>query len=330
MTKLLLAACIITLCSLLAVSLLTLSPPSSQDKRQTSMLSSQQPPPPASFESTPTQNPPEPPPSTPATTTQTTPYPYQPPLPPNTQRPTNRTLSEAVGNATHYLSQTKEPYALLMLDVIYRRFGITEFNDSLQVFDGQLAANPPDAPIQRVFRRMADYSNSVLQPTDFYAVRFDLDRVTVPALYSDRFDLPPDYSSTFTSAVGSGGYLLTHALLATIWFQDNHYNLSLSEDFKDNLYRANAALVNGDSAVTDLELEAAAFLYLAGQGALVDEAFVQHVIAAQNYDGGWSASSDSADNSFWHTSVLGLMLLLHVEYPASSYPPMLPPAPQQS
>jgi hypothetical protein len=328
MTKLLLAACIITLCSLLAVSLLTLEPLPSKSNPQTTPQGTQSSPP--DFESTPTQNPPELPKTKPTSTTQTTPYPYQPPSPPNTQRPANRTLREAVGNATNYLAKTNEPYALLMLDVIHRRFGIVEFNDSLQDFDNHLATNPPDAPILRVFRRMSDYANPVLQPTDFYAVHFELDKVTVPALYADRYALPLDYSTTLSSAVGSGGYLLTHALLATIWLEDNHYNLSLSEEFKDTLYRANAALVNGDSVVTDVELEAAAFLHLAGQGALVNDAFVQHVIAAQNYDGGWSASSDSADSSFWHTSVLGLMLLLHVEYPASSYPPMLPPAPQQS
>ncbi len=227
-----------------------------------------------------------------------------------------------MGNATNYLAQTKEPYALLMLDVIHRRFGIDEFNVSLKIFDEQLAIRQ-DAPIQRVFRRIADFSNPVLQQTDFYAVRHDLDCLTVPALYSDRIDLPADYSSRFTDAVDSGDYLLTHALLATIWFKDNHYNLSLSDEYMEHLYLATSALIGKDSVVTDLEMEAATFLCLAGQDTLVNDAFVQHVIATQNYDGGWSSSSASAESSFWHTSVLGLMLLLHVEYPASSYPPML-------
>jgi hypothetical protein len=75
--------------------------------------------------------------------------------------------------------------------------------------------------------------------------------------------------------------------------------------------------------VTDLEIEAAALLYLAGQGTLVSDAFVQHVIAAQNYDGGWSHSNDVPVGSYWHSSALALILLLHVEFPASSYPPML-------
>jgi hypothetical protein len=213
-----------------------------------------------------------------------------------------------------------------MLNVLYRRFGITEFKDSSQTYDEQLAVNPENAPMLRVFRRIADYTNPVL-PTDFYAVTDDFDRLTVPALYSDRSTLPDNYLSMLTNAEDSGGYLSTHALLATIWLQDNHCNLSMPDNFTESLYHANAALIGNGSVVTDLEPEAAAFLYLAGQGTLVDDAFVQRVIATQNYDGGWSPSSDTADSSYWHTSVLGLMLLLHVEFPASSYPPMLAPAP---
>jgi hypothetical protein len=75
--------------------------------------------------------------------------------------------------------------------------------------------------------------------------------------------------------------------------------------------------------VDDLELEVAAFLYLAGQGALVEDAFVDRVIAVQNDDGGWFASSDLPGESHWHASILGLLFLLHVANPADSYPPFL-------
>ncbi|MCJ7762893.1 hypothetical protein MUP38_05510, partial [Candidatus Bathyarchaeota archaeon] len=72
-------------------------------------------------------------------------------------------------------------------------------------------------------------------------------------------------------------------------------------------------------------LEAAAFLYLAGQGALVNDAFIDRVIAVQNYDGGWLLSSNNSGSSDWHPAILGLFLLLQREYPADSYPPMLAP-----
>ena len=91
------------------------------------------------------------------------------------------------------------------------------------------------------------------------------------------------------------------------------------------MYNANAALINDDSVVLDLELEAAAFLCLAGQSTLVDPVFVDRVVAAQNYDGGWLFSSNNSGVSNWHPSVLALIFLLHLEHPSDSYPPMLAP-----
>lgn len=156
---------------------------------------------------------------------------------------------------------------------------------------------------------------------DFYSVTVDVDKITVPALYSDRLRLPDNYESKLNDAANSGGYLLTNALLATIWFHDNHCDQPY--DLTELVYHANAGLIGSGSGVNDLEVEAAAFLYSAGQGKLVNDNFVQRVIATQNYDGGWSMSSDTPDGSNWHTSVLGLMLLLHIEFPASSYPLMI-------
>jgi hypothetical protein len=194
----------------------------------------------------------------------------------------------------------------------------------------------------RIFRRIADFNNSAVQPQDFDSVTDQLDSLTVPALYSDRKELPDNYLFQLTDAmdtgflyaennVNSGKYLLTHALLATIWLQNNNCSLQLSKDFTSTLYQENAALIGDGSQVNDIELEAAAFLYQAGQGNLVDPAFmqifVQNIIAAQFTDGGWSASRDTPSNTNWHPSVLALMILLYVEYPAASYPPMIAPAP---
>ena len=242
----------------------------------------------------------------------------------NADNPSNRTLREATDAAINYFGQTQEPYALLLLNVLYRQFGITDFADSLQRYDQLLASSPENAPLLRIFRRIANYSNTVL-PEDIYAVTAEVDKLTVPALYSDRGSLPDGYMSELTAAANNGGYMLTHALLATIWLQDNHCDPGT--DFREYLYHASAGLIDGDTVVTDLELEAAAFLCTAGQGALVDTTFVQSVINSQTYDGGWSYSSGTTVSSNWHSSVLGLMLLLYVEFPAVSYPPMLASGP---
>jgi len=233
-------------------------------------------------------------------------------------------VSSALVKAVDFCSGLDEPDALLMLDVMYRRFEISSFSDALQRYDQVLSENPDKAPIMRVFRRIADHDN-VLQKGDLDSVSWELDVLTVPALYCDRMELPAYYNQSLTMAAVSGGYPLTHALVGHIWIQENGCELSLSEEFIEYMYHATAELINEDAVVTDLELEAAAFLHLAGQGALVDNAFIERVLAVQKDDGGWLSSSDKPDDSDWHASVLGLMLLLHVEYPATSYPSMLAP-----
>jgi hypothetical protein len=232
-------------------------------------------------------------------------------------------LEHAVPKAIRYFKDSHEPYALLWLDVIYRRFGITEFADALQRYDQIISEKPDKAPVLRVFRRIADYDNP-LQEGDLDEVSDYLDRITVPALYCDRVEPSSGYSRTLTSAASNGEYTLTHALLALIWLQENGGEVWLPDNFMEDVYFATAGLINYDSVVDDLELEAAAFLYLAGQGDLVDEFFIEQVIAAQNTDGGWAVPSESESN--WHSSVLGLLLLLHLKYPADSYPPVLAPA----
>ncbi len=295
------ACCVIVICSLLTVSLLLKPPLASSDGE-------------------------------PQTSTQPTPISIVQLIDP--------ALQQAVKNAIAYLKQTQDPMGLLMLNVIYRQFGIIEFKDSLQRYDKLLASNPD--PWLRIFRRIADYNTSAVRPEDFNSVTDQLDRLTVPALYSDRLSLPDDYLSQLIDAMNTGfsyaehssnrgSYLLTHALLATIWLQNNHCSLQLPEDFTSILYQKNAALIGDGSQVNDIDLEAVAFLYQAGQGNLVNpdfaQNFVQNIIAAQFTNGGWSAIKDTPSNTNWHPSVLALMILLHIQYPAASYPPMIAPSP---
>jgi hypothetical protein len=235
-------------------------------------------------------------------------------------------LQRAVAKAIDFESrEPDDPYALLMHDVMHRRFGIAEFADALQRYDQILAENPDGAPLLRVFRRIADHDNP-LQAGDLEELWHEGDRLIVPALYCDRMGLPHDYPAMLQQAANLGDYMLPHVLMAWIWIQENGCEVPLPDGFIEAVYSANAALIGNDQVVDELELEAAAFLHLAGQGALVDDAFVERVIEAQNADGGWLPSSDTPGVSYWHTTILGLMLLLHVEYPADSYPPMLAPA----
>ena len=234
--------------------------------------------------------------------------------------PTQTNCLISVAKAIKFFEWSQEPEAMLWLDVMHRRFGIVEFANSLQRFDQLIylySGNPFDL---RMFRRIADYNN-LIHAEDLKRVRFELDRITLPALYCDRLDLPSNYLMVLEEGVSRGGYQLTHVLLAWIWIQENGCELELPDGFIEDMYHANAALINTDPIVTDLELEAAAFLCLAGQSELIDNSFLERVLASQDLDGGWGSSKR------WHTTILGLLYLLHMEFPSDTYPPVLAPEP---
>jgi hypothetical protein len=226
-----------------------------------------------------------------------------------------------VANAINFINRTREPYALLFLDIMHRRCGVPQFADALKRYDEVLAERPKEAPLLRVLRRIAD-ANNPLQPDDWDHVQIHTDRILVSALYCDRLGLPPFFPEVFGKAVKAGGYPLTHALLAWTWIQDNRCKLALPDGFVEDMYRAVTAIVDDRPAmVNDLKLEAAAFLCLARQGARVDPRFVQRVVAIQNADGGWGKPDDAGlgqpDESSWHSTILALLLLLHVKFPGA-------------
>jgi hypothetical protein len=226
--------------------------------------------------------------------------------------PSREHLDTAVAKAIGFFEDSREPYALLWLAVIHRRFAIEEFADALQRYDQLLIEEPEQAPLRRVLRRFADPANP-LQPDDWDAVTEPSDRILVCALYCDRLKLPGSFAEALRKAASAGGYNLPHVILTWFWTRENRCVLALPDGFIDAVFKANAAIVNEDpTIVSDLRLEAAAFLYLAEEGALVDDEFVERVIASQNADGGWGQSKNEQGGSDWHATLLGLLLLLHV------------------
>ena len=235
---------------------------------------------------------------------------------------TETNVRTVVANAIDFINRTREPYALLFLDIMHRRFRVPQFADALKRYDEVLAERPHEAPRLRVLRRMAD-ANNPLEPDDFAHVQVHTDRILVSALYCDRLGLPPDFAEALGKGVRAGGYHATHALLAWVWVQDNRCQLAVPDGFVEDMYRAVAAILDdGPAVVNDLKLEAASFLCLARQGKRVNPRFVQHVVSIQKADGGWGKPDviDLAkpDQSSWHSTILALLLLLHVTFPAPS------------
>jgi hypothetical protein len=227
-------------------------------------------------------------------------------------------VSAAVANAVNFLKGAREPHALLFMGLMHRRFAIEEFADTLERYDAVLPEHPDRAPVLRVFRRMFD-ANNPLQPEDWEHVTIQTDRLLVSALYCDRLGLPESFADALVRAVSQGAYAATHALLAWVWVQDNGCKLAMPDGFIDGMYGTVAAIIDDDpTSVNDIKLEAGAFLCLARQSARVDLGFVRRVIAFQNDDGGWGVPAEGAgnpDESSWHSTILAVMILLHVRFP---------------
>ena len=228
-----------------------------------------------------------------------------------------------IASAVDFLKGTREPHALLFLNILHRRFGIEEFAGVLERYDEVLTERPNEAPLLRVFRRIGDADNPV-DPDDWDHVKSARDRLLVSALYCDRLGLPSSFAEVLQKAASAGGYSLTHALLTWIWVRENGCELALPDGFVEKMYADVAAIIDSDpEIINDLKLEAAAFLCMARQSRLVDLEFVRRVIAIQNDDGGWGRPDEGAgnpDESSWHSTILALMLLLHVRFPGDANP----------
>jgi len=234
---------------------------------------------------------------------------------------TEAQVRAAVANGIHFLNRTREPYGLWFMSMMHRLFAVPEFADALKRYDEVVAERPNEAPVLRVLRRLNDASNP-LQPDDWDHVKIATDRILATALYCDRLGFPPEFAEVLEKGVRAGGYHATHALLAWIWMQDNRCKLVVRDGFVEDLYRANAAILEDrPTVVNDLKLEAAAFLCMARQGKRVDPRFIRHVVSIQRADGGWGKldTPDPAkpDDSSWHSTTLALLLLLHVTFPGA-------------
>ena len=232
---------------------------------------------------------------------------------------TEAEVAAIVANAIAFLKSAREPHALLFMGLIHRRFGVKEFANALELYDAELPKHPARAPVLRVFRRMFAADNPI-QLEDWEHVTIQTDRLLVSALYCDRLGLPESFADVLARAVSQGRYAATHALLAWVWIQENRCPLAVPPRFFEDMCQTVARIIDEDpTSVNDIKLEAGAFLCLARQAHRVDLGFVRRVIAFRNDDGGWGIPVEGAGNpgeSSWHSTILALMILLNVRFPA--------------
>lgn len=233
------------------------------------------------------------------------------------------------------------PSAVLVLDYLRRWYGFAAFPDladryRLAIRQGNAAGLPDDwqASYLRVMHRIITTSkirtNKNARWEDFAGPMFargGINVITVPALYCDQIPFPAEYASILAAGLVTGGYELTHVGMALRWIDENGCSSPMDADFEPTVAKAIAKLVDPADGVTDLEIEATAFLMYMDRRDLVHADAIDAIASAQRPNGGWSLdSSDKSLATRWHPTAMGVWALLGHHAPDVEMSPMIAPS----
>jgi hypothetical protein len=170
----------------------------------------------------------------------------------------------------------------------------------------------------RAYRRVYDATYEI-GDNEFSSLS-GLDAITLASVYCHQFALTAGDVAAIAALLDSGGYDTTHALLALLFAIDNNCVLPASFDqtlIGDVVVAVHDIATGG--AVTDLTIEATTFLAGAGRHDLIDAAWVDRFLDAQQPDGTFKADPGDAKSS-GHTTGLALWLLLQLADPIKVHP----------
>ena len=236
-----------------------------------------------------------------------------------------RDEKEAVETAIAWLVEMtpEDPVAFLSLAVLERRFSIKEFAEMRELYVQEIeSASGREQRRLQAFRRLID-AEAVVEAADLEAITDGIDALTGRALNCQKHPLPSGFELTLRTAINKGDYLLTHSALALQWLEENGCSSAWSRRLHSIALQQMAKIIEVDLRVTDLELEAATFLYYMGHEHLVPPGYIDNVLATQREDGGWSGDSALVpETGHWHATSLALWML--EERASSESIPMIP------
>lgn len=218
------------------------------------------------------------------------------------------------------------PYVPLLLDHMQRRFGL-ELSPEIDAVARQAAESGETAAQMRVYLRLLD-PEVVITEADLAGLTDEVDRITGPALACDQVALPADYVALLQRAVDLGGYERTHAVLALQWLREHgciadDAATDLSGRWAEALVESVEAERVSDNGAGDLAIEAMAMLAYTGHADRIEQAWVAHVLAAQNPDGWWPHGINEEVASP-HATVLAVWLLTQLAHPDMPQQPWIP------
>lgn len=151
-----------------------------------------------------------------------------------------------------------------------------------------------------------------LSPADFASLQ-GLNAITMRAVFCHQYPFDDAYIDSLEALVPAGGYDTTHALLTLMWAIDNDCALPASYDPQlfDDTIRAVYAIAAAHDIVTDLRVEAMAFMAAAGRLDLIRPVWLAQLLDAQEASGAWKDAPADAQPS-GHTTALAYWFLLQL------------------
>lgn len=233
---------------------------------------------------------------------------------------TGTPAEQSAQKAQYYLIDSitlVRPIERLFLDYLQRKFELDKrLGTNGPPFD--LSEDPRTYPEEIHYLARIGYPDRLVKipPGD----RFD-DPASITNVYSsncDHLQLTDNYWQAVKQSIDRGGYYITHVSLALAFMKDNNCALSAEmTQIEDIVIEGMKKLADDPSTAADLRYEAIAFLLHSDHDELVQDKWIDQIIAEQNKDGGWSL--EAGDNkSDSHSTVLAVWALL--EYTQQNRP----------
>lgn len=249
-------------------------------------------------------------------------------------------IVDAVGRATPFVvAHAKEIDGPTMY--VIANVGLSYGHEDLSALrpgaEAKLAADPPLKDLvlyltMPMWRRMAwpetavtDAEVAALQSYDWYW-RMQWPWVTAYTCGTPQF--PTDWAQKVHDFLGQDDpehYVATHAGIALATLAERGCTLPDWESLRDQVVTTLQKDVLTPFAANDVDIEAMVVLALLGRADLIQPAWVQSVLDAQQPDGSWAQSPPKATvpgpvGGHWHTTFLALWLLDTVAQPSVAGP----------
>jgi hypothetical protein len=145
------------------------------------------------------------------------------------------------------------------------------------------------------------------------------------ALHCDILGVPEMWANHWDQALRKGGHAITYALLEAVFARERGCPLPRSPAYVARLEREVAALIVPDGRTSNLEIEAAWILTLAGRGSMVARSFLGDVLDAQWNDGGWAVDETKRETGWEPTAHAVLWLTEQLDAPKAGILGLGPP-----